>query len=109
MPRINCSVENCSYNQGKYCCASVVKIEGRSANVTEETCCSTFLDDMGYNQSNNILTNLVDVDAILCNVNTCVYNECEHCTLHDIEVSSLNATEVFTQTDCLSFDRKSTL
>ena len=107
MPRINCSVENCSYNHDKYCCASVVNISGNSASITETTCCATFLDTMGYSNLTGNEPNSVEVDAILCKVDTCVYHKNEHCTLNEIEVGSLTKPEVYTQTDCLSFDRRS--
>ena len=108
MPRINCSVENCSYNHGKYCCASIVNIDGSGANITEATCCRTFLDRMGYTNVNaSKVQDTVEVDAIMCKVDTCVYHRGEHCTLQEIEVGSLVKTEVYTQTDCLSFDRRS--
>lgn len=107
MPRINCSVENCSYNQGKYCCASIVNIEGKCANITEATCCATFLDGMGYSnlQANNAQSS-TELDAILCQVDTCVYHKQNHCSLQEIEVSALVKPEVYTQTDCLSFERR---
>lgn len=108
MPKINCSVENCSYNHNKYCCASVVSISGSNANVTETTCCATFLDRMGYSnlESNAVEQEGIIVDAILCKVDTCVYHKSQHCTLNEIEVGSLVKPEVYTQTDCLSFDRQ---
>lgn len=108
MPRINCSVENCSYNHNKFCCASVVNINGGGANITESTCCSTFLDRMGYsNLQDHSREGTVEVDAILCQVDTCMYYRANHCILEEIEVSSLDKPEVYTQTDCLSFERKS--
>lgn len=106
MPRINCSVENCSYNQGKYCCASVVNISGRAAAMTETTYCATFLDTMGYSNVTGNEQNSIEVDAILCKVDTCVYHKNEHCTLQEIEVGSLTKPDVYTQTDCLSFERR---
>lgn len=107
MPRINCSVENCSYNHGKYCCASVVNVSGSGADITESTCCSTFLDCMGYcNVQAEQTPGSIDVDAIMCKVNTCAYNKSEHCSLQEIEVGSLTKPELYTQTDCLSFERR---
>lgn len=107
MPRINCSVENCSYNHNKYCCASIVNIGGSGANITEATCCSSFLDRMGYsNLQDNCETSCVEIDAIMCKVDTCVYHKDDHCSLHEIEVGSLAKPDVYTQTDCLSFDRR---
>lgn len=107
MPKINCSVENCAYNHSRYCCASVINVGGKGADITEATCCDTFLDGMGY--SNVQVSNMqssVDIDAILCKVDTCVYHKDEHCTLQEIEIGCLTTAEDKTQTDCLSFDRK---
>jgi len=106
MPKINCSVETCSYNQNQYCCASIVNIGGKGSVITESTCCGTFLNKLGYSNLAQYTEARGELDAILCRVNTCAYHKDEHCTLPEIEVGSLKEAEIYTETDCLSFDRK---
>ena len=107
MPKINCGVENCAYNHGRYCCASIINVDGKSADITESTCCNTFLDGMGYSNVQDCnMQNSTELDAILCKVETCVYHKDEHCTLQEIEIGSLTRAEDKTQTDCLSFERR---
>lgn len=107
MPRINCDVKTCSYNQDRICCASIVNIGGKNSATTEGTCCGTFLNRLGYSNLAQYTENRGnDLDAILCRVETCAYHKDEHCTLKEIEVGSLGDAEIYTQTDCLSFERK---
>lgn len=106
MPRINCSVENCSYNQQECCCASIVNIGGKGAKQSCDTCCGTFLNRLGYSNLAQYTENRGGIDAILCRVDTCVYHESEHCTLNEIQVGSKEEVDIYTETDCLSFQKK---
>lgn len=106
MPTINCSVETCSYNKEHICCASVVNVGGKGSRTTEGTCCGTFLNRLGYSNLAEYTEERGSTDAILCRVETCAYHKNEHCTLDEIEVGSLKEAEVYTETDCLSFEKK---
>ncbi len=106
MPRIDCSVGNCSYNKEQVCHASIVNIGGKGSKTTEGTCCGTFLNKLGYSDLAQYTEARGDTDAILCKVDTCVYNKKEHCSLNEIEVGSLKEVEVYTETDCLSYEKK---
>lgn len=106
MPNINCGVGNCAYNKNHYCHASVVKVGGEEAKITEATYCETFLNKMGYTDKMQYEQESDKIDAILCHVNTCAYNRYEHCTLHDIEIGNLREAENYMETDCLSFERR---
>lgn len=106
MPKIDCSVSTCSYNNNKRCCASLVNIAGKGSVTTEATCCGTFLNSMGYNNLAEYTDVQREVDAIFCKVDTCAYNRSEHCSLNEIEVGSLKEAQIYTETDCLSFERK---
>lgn len=106
MPKINCSVDTCSYNQDHYCCASVVNIGGKGSTTTEATCCGSFLNRLGYSNLAQYTDRRGDLDAILCKVDTCAYHRDEHCTLNEIEVGSLTEAQIYTETDCLSYERK---
>jgi len=39
---IKCIAEKCEYNKDKICGASNILVNGKNAEVPEETCCSTF-------------------------------------------------------------------
>ncbi len=40
---IGCDAENCEFNEhGASCTASRIRVDGRAAHTTGETCCSTF-------------------------------------------------------------------
>lgn len=106
MPKINCSVGTCSYNQNQCCCASVVNIGGKGAMTTECTCCGTFLNKLGYSNLAQYTDGRGDLDAIMCKVETCAYNKGDHCMLQEIEVGSLKEAQIYTETDCLSFERR---
>lgn len=107
MPKISCSVGSCSYNQGGICDARELKIVGDQANITEQTSCSTYVNN---EKASNALEDGVkrgETDTILCEVETCVYHKAHHCSLADgIEVGQLDEAETYTDTDCLSFDRR---
>lgn len=106
MPRISCSVTSCSYNASGVCDASALKIVGNNANITEQTSCSTY--DGDGKCSNSACVSRGETETICCDVQTCVYNKQEHCSLSDgIEVGNLGTVENYTDTDCLSFERKS--
>ena len=108
MPKISCSVGSCSYNQGGICDASVLKIVGDKANITEQTSCSTYNNNQEVGNSLNNEVKRGETETILCEVETCVYHNQDHCRLTDgIEVGQLGEVETYRDTDCLSFDRKS--
>ncbi len=106
MPRINCSVRSCYYNQEEICGASVLNIGGIDAQITEATSCETYQERSSYNNLTQEEVNKGATDVILCEVNTCAYHVKQHCTLEGIEVGSLKEVESYDETDCLSFERK---
>ena len=108
MPKISCSVATCSYNQSGICDASVLKIVGDKANITEETSCSTYINKEKVSNSIGDEVKRGETEAVLCEVGTCIYHVRSHCSLADgIEVANLGDAETYSDTDCLSFERKS--
>lgn len=106
MPRINCSVESCYYNNQKICGAETLQISGKNAHITEATCCETYRDDT---HPANLLCAAIEpgeTKEIRCKVETCAYNKDRLCSLNEIEVSSLGEVSSYTETDCLSFERR---
>lgn len=108
MPKISCSVASCSYNQAGVCDASVLKIVGDGANITEETSCSTYIKKEKACNAIGDEVSRGETETVLCEVETCAYHAERHCTLKDgIEVGNLGEAETYKDTDCLSFERKS--
>ena len=108
MPKISCSVVSCSYNQGNICSASILNIVGAKANITEETSCSTYINKEKVSNAVDDKVKIGETEAVLCEVETCIYHVRSHCSLADgIEVSNLGEAETYRDTDCLSFERRS--
>lgn len=105
MPRINCSVESCYYNKQKICEAEVLNIGGKDANITESTCCETYKENVSCQNAVGKSPAQGATEEILCSVGTCAYNIHKHCSLSEIEVSSLGEVDSYKETDCLSFER----
>ena len=107
MPKIHCGVDTCSYNQDKVCCASIINVGGKGSTDNQSTCCGSFLNRLGYSNLAQYTENRGDTDAILCKVDTCIHNSSEHCSLNELQIGpSKEAAEIYTETDCLSFERK---
>lgn len=107
MPRISCSVGSCSYNQSGICGASELKVVGDKASITEQTSCSTYINNEKASNAVDQSVRRGETETILCEVETCVYHKANHCSLEDgIEVGQLYGAETYKDTDCLSFDRR---
>jgi hypothetical protein len=105
MAKINCEVSNCSHNNSGMCYANIVSIVGSSAQKENDTCCSSFLNDLTYAELTNDIFESDACDSLKCSAETCAHNKNKLCTLENIQVSGSNA-EYYTQTDCASFFNK---
>ena len=106
MPKINCSVESCSYNQEHECHAHVIQVGGKGAQDYKQTCCGTYLNCASYSNLAQYTSNRGEVEEILCRVDTCAYYGNDHCTLQGINVGCSECVDVYTETECQSFERK---
>lgn len=105
MSKIDCSVNNCSHNKSGVCYANRINIGGESASKETDTCCGSFLNKHHYSDlTDNTLTS-GSCDVIVCNAQSCAYNENCLCNLDDIQVVGDNP-EVYTSTCCASFRNK---
>ncbi|MBZ9606304.1 DUF1540 domain-containing protein [Clostridium estertheticum] len=103
MPKINCSVSNCSHNDKNTCYANIINVGGKSAKKDSDTCCASFLDSIAYSSLTNIInSNSNGCDVIACNVCTCTYNSNQLCNSKSIDVSGENVN-LYSETDCLTF------
>ena len=102
MTRINCDVLNCSHNKDYICYSNRVDIGGVAADTENGTCCGSFLNKSLYSDLTNNTNNSGPCDALICKVDTCVYNKNKLCNLHSIEVSGSKA-QIYSETVCNSF------
>ena len=106
MPKINCGVQSCSYNQNNDCNAGIIQVGGKGAQACEQTCCGTYLNSASYSNLAQYTCNRGDVKEILCRVDTCVHYQNEQCKLERINVGCLEGVDVYTETECQSFESK---
>lgn len=108
MNKILCGVENCSHNKSASCYADRVNIGGRVSQDNVETCCGSFMNRTLYSDLTSNVTNGGDCPCLVCHVKSCAHNESCLCTLNQIEINGLNSqtVQMYTETNCKSFDRK---
>lgn len=108
MPKIGCSVMNCSHNNEGTCYANRVSISGKKARTSNHTCCGSFLDKANYSTLTNNTDCGGECSIVGCNVKTCSYNASGTvCSLNDISVTSdTPKTNIYSETHCSSFKCK---
>lgn len=111
MTKINCSVNNCSHNEKGICYANRVNVGGKGAKDPCDTCCGSFLDKANYskltNNTNSTTTNSNRAcDCLVCDVETCGYNNNKLCSAETISVSGKDVN-LYTETNCSTFKSKS--
>ncbi len=106
MGRVSCSVGSCSYNERGVCYAGTIKIGGQGAAEEEGTCCGSFLNQRHYSNLSEYTSMRGATDEINCAVGTCEYNSDEKCTLKSIQVGGGREIQLYSETECQSFERK---
>lgn len=101
MPDLDCSAENCTYNDSHLCAKGTIKVEGHKAQHTEQTCCDSFVERRGYSYSNSVGEPSRYI-AIECEAEKCIYNDDHVCSADTIGIAGYNAKESG-QTECASF------
>lgn len=102
MAKINCNVTNCSHNKSNICYSNIVNIKGGKAKDACNTSCGNFLDERDYSTLTNNTNSDGPCDALVCTVQTCVYNKNEACTAENITVNGNNVV-VYTEANCSTF------
>lgn len=101
MTKLECSVNNCIYNEEPYCCKGDIMVGGKEAKNTSETRCESFKErtrDCGCNSVGHKSEN-IDID---CEAVKCIYNENCKCSANRIGIVGGNAKES-KDTQCASF------
>ena len=102
MSKINCSVNNCSHNKEASCYANRVNVGGKGAKKSCNTCCGSFLDKVNYSTLTNNTSSNGSCDCLVCEVETCTYNNNKLCSADCISVSG-TSVNIYTETKCSTF------
>ena len=104
MTKLKCSAKRCMYNAEDCCCKSDIKVEGREAEDTEDTCCGSF-QDRGCNCGKNAMDSVNYSVDVKCEAESCIYNEHKQCTASTIGIAGPKACHS-EETECASFRSK---
>lgn len=104
MPSVGCNVNNCSYNNGGICYSNKISINGKKARTSNNTCCSSFINESNSNSLSNSV-NYGPCNSVGCNVKTCAHNAAGSvCALHDVAINSnVDNANLYSETYCNSF------
>ncbi|AYE35379.1 DUF1540 domain-containing protein [Clostridium septicum] len=105
MQKINCDVNNCSYNKSGICFSDRIDVGGKAVDHKEDTCCGSFLDKSHYSDLTNATNEEGPCNCIVCQVENCVHNCNKLCDLSSINVAGYGA-KIYTETNCNSFSNK---
>lgn len=104
MPRLDCSVVTCKYNQDHGCVRDNIRVGGAAASNPHETCCDSFEERRGDSYTNSFSEPSLCVD-IECKAKNCVHNDDCRCHADRIDVDGSNACRC-EQTGCGTFRMK---
>lgn len=104
MPRLDCTVSNCRYNQDYGCIRNNISVGGAGADKTSETCCDSFVEKRGDSFTNSFSEPSLNTN-IRCEAKKCVHNDDCSCRADRIGVEGSNACRC-EQTDCGTFRAK---
>ena len=105
MTKVKCGVDTCSYNQQGGCYVSEINVGGKGATNEALTCCGTFLNKQVYSNLAGYTCMRGEADTVLCRVDTCKHNGEGLCTLKEIQVGAKGGANIYTETECLSYDK----
>lgn len=104
MPRLECSVTNCRYNQEHGCIRDNISVGGAGARKTSETSCDSFEERRGDSFTNSFSEPSMYTN-IRCEAKKCVHNDDCSCKADHIGVEGTNACRC-EQTGCGTFRAK---
>lgn len=104
MADLKCAVENCMYNDQKYCCKGDIMVGGKSACCTDETCCESFAQTREDSFSNAVgePTKTISID---CEAVKCMYNSNYKCVADHVDIKGCGACDC-RETACATFKEK---
>lgn len=99
MPRLNCSVSNCSHNCDDACCLNQIGVAADHASSPEGTCCSNFIEQTGATNSMESPNASLEVG---CSATNCTHNDGCRCCADSIDIAGQGASNSV-DTLCSSF------
>ena len=102
MPVLDCSVKTCYYNEDNKCSLKSIKVEGRSADYSDDTACGSFKLRNGESMSNACGKKTTSTSDVECSANKCVFNESNKCKAEHIGIAGSTADRI-DETECASF------
>ena len=104
MPAINCNINNCAHNTNGTCYANKISVNGKKARTSNNTCCSSFVNESGYSNLTNSTLDSNPCNSLNCTVKTCVNNAGNICALRDVSITShTDNANLLSETYCGSF------
>ena len=104
MPAINCNINNCAHNTNGTCYANKISVNGKKARTSNNTCCSSFVNESGYSNLTNSTLDSNPCNSLNCTVKTCVNNAGNICALRDVSIAShADNANLLSETYCGSF------
>ncbi len=109
MPRLGCSVGECSYNSSGYCALNSIDVSGGGSKDT--TCCSSFVakNNGAMNSIENEYQNVTAYSDISCEAQDCIHNDNCECNADSIDIchcgSSCNC-DSSRDTECSTFYKR---
>ena len=104
MPAINCNINNCTHNTNGTCYANKISVNGKKARTSNNTCCSSFVNESGYSNLTNSTLDSNPCNSLNCTVKTCVNNAGNICALRDVSITShADNANLLSETYCGSF------
>lgn len=85
MPKLSCTVADCTHNKDNLCCLDAIKVGKMNATQTCDTECDSFSqkDDIVKKFISSIEKPVSDL-YIECNAKNCTYNDNNTCTATDV-------------------------
>ena len=104
MPAINCNINNCAHNTNGTCYANKISVNGKKARTSNNTCCSSFVNESVYSNLTNSTLDSNPCNSLNCTVKTCVNNAGNICALRDVSITShADNANLLSETYCGSF------
>ena len=102
MPILDCSVKSCMYNQENKCSLESIKVEGKSADYSDDTACGSYQLRTSGQMMNACCKKPKNNLSVSCAASRCVFNEGNMCKAEHIGIAGGNAGTM-DETECASF------
>lgn len=104
MTSISCNVNNCANNTNGFCYAHKIDVNGKKARTSNNTCCSSFVNQSGNMNFTNSTFDNSPCNHLNCTVKTCVNNAGNICALRNVSITShADSPNLLSDTYCGSF------